>query len=316
MLVLLSGLCSYAPSQAPIETRNHRALSLMFLRFLPAQEVLKPGQSEWALDYTNSNSFLALPEKGEVLLMEDYEISRLSIRFRDGFGHREEWFFELPVVIRDSGFMDRIIDWWHAHILGWPPQRRNGFPTGQTRLFRKGLYDLAGAFGLGDISVGYRRDFEPNVVIRIAVEIPTGNTLEFLGNGSVDAGISVDFGFTLASQWYAAIQAALIIQGRSERLGGVHSIADQEGVALIWKPNSRDEWIAQWQSERAPIATGFDWADSAHRLFTLGYRRKQSQSRTMQLYFSEDSDILNRNSPLLGNAGPDFTFGLSLSVKR
>ena len=300
----------------PMDTRNHRALSLLFLRFSPAQEALPPGSEQWTFIYTNANDFRVLPGIGNPVLQEDYEISRLLIGFRTSPSRGTEWYFELPLVARGGGFMDSIIIWWHAHVLGWSRGARELFPEGRSKLSRAGRYDEGSAFGLGDATAGYRRDLPGGLVLRAAAELPFGNSGELLGSGSADLGFSLDVSRPLGKQWTVAVQAAVVLQGDGGRLDGVRGLVDQESLAVIWSPNSKDQWVAQWQSERAPVETGVSGADATHRLITFGYRRRMSASETLELFFSEDRDLFRGRAPLLANVGPDFTFGVIYRVTR
>lgn len=309
---LLAGLVcsnSFAIAQGGIPTRNHRATSLLFLRFEPAAPALSSGQKELSYRYVNANDFRSL---GSVF--EDYEISRFSVVFRQAIGNDKEWFVEAPLVSRGGGFMDSLIDWWHANVLQWGGTDRDLYPKYQSRLFLFGEYEKGAATGLGDVTVGIRQSFGNGIDVRAALEFPTGSKSSFLGSGGLDFGVSIDYFKKLCNKWGFNAQLAVIFQGDSP-LPRTNSVVDQESMSFVYSPNSRDSWIVQWQSERAPAKTGVAKADGVHSLLTFGYRRVLSEGKTLTLFFSEDKDLLNGSIPALANIGPDFTFGLAYSLK-
>lgn len=302
--------CSFCLGLAQgVPTRNHRATSLLFLRFEPAQATLSAGQKELTFRYVNANDFRLL---GSVF--EDYEISRISGVFRQALGNNREWFLEVPLVSRGGGIMDTLIDWWHANVLQWGGTDRGLFPDYQSRLFLSGEYDKGSATGLGDVTIGVRQSFQGRFVVRAAIELPTGNQSSLLGSGGLDFGVSLDYFGQISSRWSFNAQLAIVVQGDSS-FPRTNSIVDQESASLVYTPNSKDAWLVQWQSERAPARTGVSKVDGVHSLLTFGYRRVMGGGKTLLLYFSEDQDLLDDNFPALANIGPDFSFGISYSFK-
>ena len=101
----------------------------------------------------------------------------------------------------------------------------------------------------------------------------------------------------------------MILQGAAPELEGERTLVHQEALALIYQPNSRDEWVLQWQGESSAVETGVSGSDATHRLVTFGYQRRLGTREFLQLYFSEDRDLFNGTWPEGANIGPDFTIG-------
>lgn len=308
-LALLSMLVN-GFGQSPIGTRNHRMLSLLFYRFFPAKHSLKAGEEEWSFSYTNANDFRIVQVDDKTKLVEDYEINRFVAEFRKAIGKRSELFVEIPIVVRGSGFMDSMIQWWHDAIIGWSEDPRKGFSDGETRIFLSGAYDVGSGEGIGDIAMGYRYDLSDSFIFRSALEIPTGNSSAMLGSGNFDFGLAIDAKFELGSRMALLAQFALIHQGRGGQVYDAEPFAHQELIALVYRSGLTTEWVLQWSNESAPTRMGLEVVDKPHSLLTLGYRKKYSDGVWLEIFVSENSDFLYGTLPKFLGVGPDLTFGV------
>ncbi len=311
LLFCLMGLSLWAAclAQDGIGTRNHRANSLLFLRFEPAGKKLGKGESSFTFGYVNANDFRVVGP-----IFEDYEIWRLSGKYSRGIDDQSEWGMEIPLVWRGRGMMDEIIDWWHANVLQWGATSRDLYPAYASRLFWFGVYDKGSAFGLGDVSVYFRRELCNGLSMRLGVELPTGSKSELLGSGGIDVGASIDYQKQLSERWFLNLQFAVVLQNGNV-IPNVRDSIDQESASVVYIPNSKDQWILQWQSEKSPNRTGISVADGVHSLVSFGYRRKLDDNKDLTLYFSEDKDLFNDSIPALANIAPDFTFGVSYRIR-
>lgn len=296
---LLALLSVPATAADPIDTRNHRSVALPFLRLPFRTSALAPGAREWSAGITSANEFRIV---GTVV--EDSETQRLNLRLRQGekWG---EWSVDLPILSRGSGFQDPIIDGWHKLVLGWSDPVRDATKFGRSQVSNAGRYSFGSATGIGDITVGAAKSFG-RLSTQAALKLPTGDRGELLGSGSPDLGVAIGYA-SGKGKWHGHAMAGLVLQGRASRLGQAAKLAHQLGLALIYQPNSRDEWILQWQSEEAPIRTGQSRLDLPHRMVTVGYRRRVADRQWLELAFSEDEDLPNRRAPLIASAGPDLT---------
>jgi len=304
-----AGVKQLSPPE-PFSSRNHRNLSLLFLRMPMKGQPLAPGERELALGWTEANDFRVLPG-----LREDYEITRLEATGRWGWRNREELWAQAALMNRGGGFLDPWITGWHRDVLGWTDPNRDAAKNGEVVLQQDGRYSKRSAWGISDVTLGWTRSLGPTTSVSAAVKLPTGSASDFLGSGNVDLGVSIDHLHKFARSWWLHGQFGFIAQGRGSHLKGTRGWADQGALSLLWKPNSRDVWIAQWQTERAPVTTVAPGANATHRLLVLAYRRSVSARETLELWFSEDRDVFNGRWPEGANLGPDIAVGITWKRK-
>lgn len=265
---------------------------------------MERGKREFSLSITSANDFRSMPG-----LLEDEETERLSAVLREGTKFGEVW-VEVPYVSRGGGYLDPIIDGWHKTVLGWSDPARKAAKMGRTIVQQSGRYSYGSASGLGDISGGIARSIGQGWNARAALKLPTGSSGDLIGSGGADLGLSLDHAFQLAHRLKCVAMAGIVYQSRGPAALGANRWVDQEGLAFIYEANSRDSWIAQWQSERAPIRTTVSAANATHRMLTFGYRRKIDANQSLDLMFSEDKDVVNGRMPEIASIAPDFTIGV------
>lgn len=297
-----------------VSTRNHRALSLPFLRIEPAFGVLSKARSGWDISWTIANDIRREPQSGPLIVEEDQETSRVLLRRRQGTGWGE-WFAELPLLSRGGGFLDRIIDGWHANVLGWTDPLRDSTPFGRSRVFVSGSGEFGSAAGIGDAVFGAKLPFDHNLELTAAVKLPTGDAGSLLGSGAIDAAASIAWLMKINARWHSVVQLGLVAQGKPTRLRNARGLVDQESLAVVYRPNSKDQWSVQWQGESSALNSGSASSDAPHRLVTFGYRRRISSTQWLEGFFSEDRDLVSGSVPEVANVGPDFTAGLRLLIR-
>jgi hypothetical protein len=301
--------------QGPISTRNGRVVCLPFLRFVPRSDFLGKGKSSLETSIQVVNDVRRDPKdlNQPAILFEDQETQRLSFLYSRGIADGLEASVELPFLARNGGFMDPIISWWHATVL--PPQDRvrNHLPFGQSIVTIPDVGTFSSASGVGDLSFMLRKRLSPRLIIGAAVKLPTGQASDLFGSGSVDAGVNFEYRTMLTHKLQLDVSAGIVGQGKPTVLKHARGLVDQESLAITYRRNSRDAWVAQWESEAAPVLTVSN-ENGAHRMLTFGYERKLSHSERLDLYFSEDRDLVP-GAPLLVNVAPDFTIGIRF-VKR
>ncbi|MFY9234641.1 MAG: DUF3187 family protein [Fimbriimonadaceae bacterium] len=315
-LVLLSLAYGLAQAQdsGPIQTRNHRALSLPFLRLLPGHGVLGRADREWSAGWAIANDVRKQPTGGPTEVEEDQETLRFAFRYREGLGNGSEWWIEAPILSRGGGILDPIIDGWHKNILRWSDPLRNDTPMGRS-VVTVGSQTFGSAAGLGDVSLGYSKSLGRRYQLDLGLKFPTGDPGRLLGSGGLDIGIAVSGVIPINSRWRLYLQAGAVVQGKPSRLEGARGLVDQACVAFIYRQSARDTWVVQWQSEASALQTGVAASDAPHRLVTFGYRRRISSTQSLEGFFSEDRDLFRPGVPELANVGPDFTMGMRLVVR-
>lgn len=288
--------------QGPVETRNNRAASLVFLRFDPRGGILAPSERSLQVGLSSANDL-----RFDGLLREDAETERLSLRWRGGV-QRGEWTLEVPFLSRGGGFMDPLIDGYH-NLLGIH-NLRDDVSYGHSEIDLPGSGRFGSASGIGDVVGAFSRPMGPQAFWTFGIKLPTGNAAQLLGSGGVDVGASFYARWKLGPRFTLFGQAGVVAQGPAPKLAHERGLIDQESLALEWRPNSRDGWVLQWQSEPSAIRTGLKFSDGPHRMLTVGYNRRIDASDSLQAFFSEDGDFLNYKAPELVNVAPDFTIGV------
>jgi len=301
-------LPSLAAGQGLIATRNHRAVSLTFYRWTPGNVGLESGESRWSVSWTEANDLRAAGSN-----LEDCEVSRLLLEFRRALPSGLEAGLELPLLARHGGVLDGVIDWWHRNVLGWTDPLRDASPQGRATIQGPDLGSFGSATGLGDVAFVVRRSSGP-WRFGVALKLPTGDAGQLLGSGATDLAAAAERDWRLGERWTLHAYGAAVLQGRPTRLRGARDVAWQAGFGVVWSPNSRDQWIAQWQHEDSALRTGVAPLDAPHRLVTFGYRRLLGDG-LVEAFFSEDRDLFNGSWPEGANVGPDFTVGLRYEAK-
>jgi hypothetical protein len=297
----------------PLSVRNHRAQALVFLRFEPGQVKLKPGQRVWSFSSSIANEFKAFPRfRRTVVLLEDYELHRLGVTFRQGMKGGSFWEIEVPFMSRNGGILDGVIGWWHQFAFGFSTGRDTS-PRGRAFLADPKNGPFGSATGFGDVSVKAGFPLSDRQSLRIGAKLPTGDERKLLGSGAPDFGIEWQ-GETRSDRWGLHGQFALVWQGESPNLRSTRKFVDQEMIGLSYRKNS-ETWLAQWQSEASGLRTGVAASDATHRMLVLGYRRVYSD-RILELAMLEDGDFpFNYSQPELVNAAADFTLSARLTIR-
>lgn len=292
-------------AQGPIETRNGRAASLAFLRLGPRGELLRPGERLLGLQLLSANNL-----KFEGPTREDQETERLGLRLRWGV-RQGEWSLELPFLARGGGFQDPFIEGWHS--LFGINNFRGTIPFGRSEQTLPGSGSFGSAAGIGDVNGAFSRPIGPNAFFSVGLKLPTGNAGGLLGSGGVDFAASYYQRWKLANRFDLHGQLGGVVQGDTPRLSGTRSLVHEESLALVFRANSRDEYVLQWQGEPSALKTGDATLDGPHRQLSFGFSRRVGAKDWLQLYFNEDGDFLNYRVPALVNLAPDFTIGVNYS---
>jgi len=294
--------------EQPLAIRNHRPSSLAFLRFTPRSGLASKLQDDFLLVAANDLRFAGT-------VYEDYEAIRLSWIRTQPWGKGADWWFEVPIMSRNGGVLDGLIDLFHNSFLGNRHQERDAAPKNR-HVMRLPGSNFGPGLGVGDISFGASRKLGPNTVGRAAMKIPTGNASKLLGSGGFDFSIGIDHRWQLNSQLAFHFMGGLIAQGRTTHLDSARGLVEQAAISFIYTRNSRDTYLMQWNSEASPTVTGFPNIDATHRIFSFGYRRRLSDGLALTFSISEDRDFGPTNFNGGAQVGPDLTFAIQLTSRK
>jgi hypothetical protein len=295
-----------------LSLRNHRSVSLPFLRVAPLSEVLPAGRTEWSLDWTISND-VSENFEGPRLIREDGEFSRWTLRWRQTDRRGTEWMVEAPYVVFSGGQLDRFIDEFHHFLLGKNDPLREETEPGiaEIRIDGKTFGATDGFAGLhvsASRQVGEAR-------VTAAMKLPTSKGHGLLDTGGVDYGVGIGWRRDLGRRFQLRLHAGIVYQNDAVSLPDTRRWVDQEAAALEFQANSKDTWILQFQSESSALRMGLSTSDAAHRTGALGYRRQLSSGRTLEAFIAEDYDPLVSFDPSKRTIGPDVTLGVAFRLR-
>jgi hypothetical protein len=316
--------------RGPIPVRNGRPYQLLFLQFLPeGLDLLPVGKTGHALQLDVFNNLLIPGPTGGVVVVEDNETQRLLFTWRRGLAGKSEVALFVPMLWRNSGFIDELIRGWH-HLFGlggnpsdYDPTGRDARPSYKSTLY---LTDPTGrpvirgknAFGLGDVSFTGKRLLLSSpraaLAIRGGFKLPTGNPGQYLGSGGVDIGLMADGRYNFGRDVILFGGFGGILMGGAARVPNARHAMAQYLLAVEYRPNSRDSYVAQLDGNDAAVRTGNRVADRTHTTLTLGYQRVLDRRHLLYASFSENGDWmgLRFGTPYLGGVGPDFTATVGL----
>lgn len=292
-----------AHSLGQVENRIARSASLPFLRLSPRAFPLGEGERQWQFGLTNTNEFRVAGG-----LVEDAETTTLRARYRQSTS-LGELSVEVPLHARGGGVFDRLIDWWHHHVLS-AFYDRSLVPYGRSEVTLPVTGTFGSAAGLGDVSVGLARPLGTRWFVEAAVKLPTGDASKLLGSGAVDVAAAIHGVIPAGTKWSLFGQAGVVAQGRTGYVRFARGLVDQWALGANWLPNRKDRWTVQWQSESSALMLKIPRNDSPQRQLTFAYERSIGEGQSLQAFFTEDGDLLNFRVPEVANIAPDFSIGI------
>lgn len=165
-MVLSSGLVCGEGQQpghwrAPLLVRNAEPLNTLFLQAPPASaSVLRRNETRFRLSLDVVNHLL-FDEAGDHRFEQDFEVQRLTATYTRGVGRDVEVSMHVPLLARNGGILDEIINLWHRWF-GFKGGGRANHRNYQVheRMVRGGrtlvLLDTP-AVGVGDVVVEGRK---------------------------------------------------------------------------------------------------------------------------------------------------------------
>jgi hypothetical protein len=323
---------AYATFRGPIPIRDARPYNLLFLQFIPETADTLPRHTDrygLQLDVIN-NTLIPDPALG-AQVVEDNEYQRLRLSWRRGLDNRTELGVFASLEWRNGGVLDGIIKAYH-HLLGLPanaedvPLGRDHFPLYESKLelndsTGKEIVNQGNAFGLGETMVTLKRRLTPAnrrsaLAARFGLKLPTGNPTLLLGSGNIDEGLSLDGRYSLGRDIIVYANLGYVIMGHASHLPGARPNTVETLVALEYRPNNRDSFVAQVDGNGVFVRTGNTFADRSNVTATFGYQRVLDRHLLGFLSFSEGGHIHNFTLPSLSNIGPEFTLSTGVTWLR
>ncbi|MFK8018874.1 MAG: DUF3187 family protein [Pseudomonadales bacterium] len=287
---------------------------------LPAAESairLSSGDSKLRLTLEHSSLFI-VDDEGPERAFIDGESSSVTLSYRRALSDRLVIGAELPLLSHQTGFMDSFVEGWHR-TFGFPNGRRDEFARDQLRYSistPNGSIDLnSSATGLGDIALLAQYKLHDAGTSRLTgqlrVEVPSGDSDELLGSGSVDVAIG---GLYANSQLLSAVDAhfnagaGILFPGDSDLLPELQKNTVFYANATLARRLFKD-WLTvklQLEAHTALYDTNIKALGSTSVQFSFGAGLRLSKRWIMNIAMSEDIAV---------RTAPDFTVLLGLEYR-
>jgi len=221
-------LASLGYRAGPIPIRNQMPLYLIYLQMEPDKaSVVEQDKFSVNTDYTVSNVTVSCftPASSLYKIDIDAEVSRFTLDLRYGICENAEIGLEVPYISLSRGYLDEFIEGFEDTVGETTPRSR--IRQGSYNFNYSFIYDSQNLIkrtnasdGLGDVVLkakyqileedGYR--FWPNMSLRAAVKLPTGEKRSLLGSGELDYGVGLllDKAFSEKITGYAGCNFVII----------------------------------------------------------------------------------------------------------
>jgi len=341
-VVALSGLCVHVLScpaasaeprafQGPADLRNQRPYQLLFLAFSPERtEALGPGHSALSAQLDIGNNLL-VSTRNNVSVREDTETERLALKYRWGLGHGFEAAVAAPLMWRNAGFTDKIIENYHhlINVTGSNPDIDGGrrevsaYHSMLSVTDSQGhrLVDAGPAAGIGDLQITLKRDLVKlpwhALSARVGVKLPTGTAGNLIGSGGTDFGVDLTGSVALTDRLCLYGDISEVAAQRDSHVALKTNQRIRRGIlALEYYTNSRTSWIVQNEIADAALRTGNPFVDGNQGTFALAVKYKPNARTTWTYGFTENGGLFAYQANWAADIAPDPTFTIGWETTR
>ena len=295
------GLTGLSLAQAePI--RNERTAAALFLRPVAGATPQKADR------FTTFRFSLANELRRSPSTFEDAETWRLRMLHGQKNARNQFWWVEVPLVARNGGVLDPLINAWHRAFVddGVPLRRTQGY--GGSVLDLPGAGRVNSAWGWGDITLAAGQAWGPWQGSAY-LKLPTGDAAKLLGSGTWDVALAAEY---LSPAWGRARfwgMTSVTWVGPGGRLDRIRRVVPHHTLGAQYDFGPGIGFL-QWDAEPAPQRLQ-DFAGDPHRIITLGWRW-QKGAWSYAAWMSQDGDWGPVSFPGGARIGPDMTLGLRL----
>ena len=302
----------FSTNQSPI-IQIHGLPAINSAAVLPDQRARYRLTHDLASNYT-------LKDKVNENLLFDGEINRSTFAYSRGIGNGWEWGAQIPFVSHGGGSLDGFIEDWHDTFRlpqgGRDVAAHNQFTY---RYQRNGVTELLlteSASGMGDLRLTTGKQWSSarqhtRLALRGALSLPTGDSDELLGSGSMDLAVwaTVD-----RRQQWLSYPGSLFGGGGVLLMGEGDVLANQQRRIVAFGSFGGGLRVQPWMSLKlqADIHSPF-YDDSA---------LEQINATAVQLLMGGDLQLAKNirldvmvGEDLTVHASPDVVFHLSLVVE-
>lgn len=199
ILPLYQNAAAYEP--APFFTQNQSPLIQIYgLPSLGSASLLSPGKGNLRLTLEYASNYVVDTNNREILIL-DGESARFTLGGNYGLREGLEVGWEIPFIFWGGGLLDNFIINYHS-AFGFPQGGRDQAPRNRL-LFRyvkdsqEGLKMEGARSGIGDIKIYgawplYERKEKTALSLHTCLKLPTGNSDDLHGSGSLDFSIWIN----------------------------------------------------------------------------------------------------------------------------
>lgn len=306
LILIFSGSTSVQGFEGPLEIENSFPLILSIGR--PS---LESAHCKDLIDVSLTYSSTYLVQSSDRWSSNlDLEAMLLDFNLRKKVNETTELDLEIPLLSFNGGFLDGFLDRYHT-AFGFPDYGRSSRPKNDFmfEIRRNGatvVHGESGSIRQGDLKFGIKKALylaDPFVSISGFIELPTGDSDQGYGSGSIDGGGAILMNKRIGKSLMAYLNAGLIIPGDLKAKEDIE-LGDYfyGGLDIEWLYSERVSFNVQLFGQESPFgSTGIRALDKAASIFTLGGKYKLDSGSVVEIYFSEDP----------GTAGaPDFMLGV------
>lgn len=213
LLLLIPAPAAFGLEIQPFRTANRSPLVQIY--GLPAEtssSLLPSGQLQLGLSQDIASIYSVNSSATEQIML-DGELYRWTLAARYGLTETFELGVELPFVLQGGGFLDSFIIDWHS-FFGLPQGGRDTAPKNRLRYryVKNGIQKLDmthASGGIGDVSLlaAYRlyeqqtATDHDTIALRSQLKLPSGNSSNLLGSGSVDFSLLLSGAMNRRTEW-------------------------------------------------------------------------------------------------------------------
>ena len=253
-------------------------------------------------------------------LLFDGETNRSTFSYSRGIGNGWEWGAQIPYVSHGAGSLDGFIEDWHD-TFSLPQGGRDTAPHNRLtyRYQRNGITELLltdASSGIGDLRLTAGKQW-PSVAqgtrlaLRGALSLPTGDSDELLGSGSVDLAV---WATADRSQQWLSYPGSVFGGGGLLLMGDGDVLADQQRRIVAFGSFGGGLRVQPWMSLKLQA--------DIHSPFYDDSELEQINATAVQLLMGGDLRLAKNirldvmvGEDLTVHASPDVVFHLSLVVE-
>ncbi len=304
-----------AEPKGPLQVKNRFPMHLGLLTPLPeGPDVVPEGHFSGTLAVDYSSIYFDSSSSHWKVLM-DMETTVITCRLAYGVSERLMIDLGVPFIRMSGGFLDGFLDQYHS-AFGFPNYGRENRPDNQFGyvLQHDGadlVYPLAESFRPGDIDLGLKLALPASggghlrSSLRLAVQAPTGDSEQWMGNGGWDWGLALPTRVEAGNLFFYITPSLAINAAAGSKEKRLETKPIWGMLAAVEYEYSRNwSWIGQVNIySPAFIKTGIDDLDQDSIELAVGFRFRGPLGLLYEAAFCED----------LSRVAPDFTLHLALT---